>query len=115
MDIVLLFVLIAGLIRFWAEAMRAREQVLMRCRRVCEEMNVQLLDQTVALASLKLGRGVDSRLQLQRRYVFEFSISGSDRWRGTAELCGQLIESIHMEHPDGPIIFSDDSVDAQRS
>lgn len=105
MNILLLLAVIAGLIGFWIEATPAREQMLRSCRRVCEEMNVQLLDQTVALARLRLDRGLDGRLLLRRRYAFEFSISGADRWRGTAELRGRHIESIHMEHPDGPVIF----------
>lgn len=80
-----------------------------RCRALCEELNVQLLDQTVGLAKLSIARGEQGQLQLRRRYAFEYSIKGTDRWRGTAELCGRRIESIHMEHPNGPIIVRDES------
>jgi hypothetical protein len=109
MDVLLLSVAIAGLVWFWADSARAREQMLARCRALCEDLNVQLLDQTVGLARLSLVRGAQGRLQLRRRYAFEYSVNGADRWRGTADLRGRHIESIHMEHPDGPVIVNESS------
>lgn len=106
MDILLWLAVIAGLVWFWADSARAREQMLKRLRRLCQEMNVQLLDETASLARLTLGRGVEGHVQLRRRYTFEYSISGVDRWRGTAELRGRYIECIHMEHPNGPVIVA---------
>ena len=116
MDMLLYFAAIAGLIWFWADSARAREQMLKRCRYLCAEMNVQLLDDSVGLAKLALGRGAQGHLQLRRWYAFEYSTEGADRWRGTAELRGRHIESIHMEHPDGPVIVSDGvGAEARRS
>jgi len=105
-EILLLLALIGGLVWLWWDSARAREQTLRRCQRLCNELNVQLLDQTAGLVRLSLGRGLAGHVQLRRRYGFEYSIDGADRWRGTATLLGQHIEGIHLDHPDGPIIVS---------
>lgn len=99
--------LIAGAVWFWIGSMRAREQTLARARRVCEQMNVQLLDQTVALSRLWVRRDSHGRLRLWRWYSFEFSTSGADRHRGAASLLGDQIQFVRLEHPQGPIIIPD--------
>lgn len=105
-DVLLLLALIGGLVWLWWDSARAREQTVLRCQRLCNELNVQLLDQTAGLVRLSLGRGLAGHVQLRRRYGFEYSIDGTDRWRGTATLLGQHVEGIHLDHPDGPIIVS---------
>jgi hypothetical protein len=107
LNALLLLALVAVLVWFWADSARAREQVLNRCRTLCREMNVQLLDQTVAVSSISLARTGRGNLHLRRRYTFEYSITGADRWHATAELHGRRLEAIHMEHPDGAIIIED--------
>jgi hypothetical protein len=107
LNTLLLLTLIAALVWIWADSARAREQALSRCRSLCRELNVQLLDQTVALAKISLARTEYGKPCLWRRYAFEYSITGTDRWRGTAELRGRRIETIHMEHPEGAIIMED--------
>jgi hypothetical protein len=104
MEILLCFAAIATLVWFWADSVWAREQMLRRCRALCGELDFQLLDQTIGLVKLDLGRGAQGHVQLRRWYAFEYSVNGKDRWRGMAELRGRHIESIHMQHPDGPII-----------
>lgn len=107
MEILLLSGVLAGLVWFWADSTGAREQMLARCRLLCEDMNLQLLDQTVSLVRLRPARGEQGSAQWRRWYAFEYSVDGSDRWRGLARLCGRRVESIHMEHPSGPIIIED--------
>lgn len=109
MEVPLLLALIGGLVWLWWDGARAREVTLSRCQRLCGELNVQLLDQTIALVKLSLGRGAAGHVQLRRRYGFEYSIDGTDRWRGSANLLGDRIESIHLDHPDGAIIVKNDA------
>ena len=104
MDILLTLAIMAALIWFWVDSMRAHEVALKRCTSMCSEMDVQLLDQTVRLVRLRLGQDGGGRIQLRRFYVYDFSTDGQDRWFGVAILLGQNIEYIHMEHPQGPII-----------
>ena len=108
LDTLLLLGLLAGLVWFWADSARAREQMLERCRSLCDELNLQLLDQTVSLEKLRLGRGPHGNVELRRWYVFEYSTDGADRWQGNAQRQGREVTFIHMAHPQGPIIIRDD-------
>jgi hypothetical protein len=96
---------IAGIVWFWAHSLWIRERVLRHCARTCKQMNVQLLDQTVALSRLALDRDPQGRLSLRRWYVFEFSTDGGDRCKGCVGLLGSRIECVRMEYPGGPIIM----------
>ncbi len=107
LDTLLLLGLLAGLVWFWADSARAREQMLKRCRSLCEELNLQLLDQTVSLKKLRLTRGPHGNVELRRWYAFEYSIDGADRWQGSAQRRGREVTCIHMAHPQGPIIIRD--------
>jgi hypothetical protein len=108
LDTLLLLGLLAGLVWFWADSARAREQMLRRCRSLCEELNVQLLDQTVSLEKLRLARSLHGNMELRRWYAFEYSTDGADRWQGSAQQRGREVTSIHMAHPQGQIIIRDD-------
>jgi hypothetical protein len=97
--------LIAALIWFWSDSLRARERTLRACATACEQLNVQLLDQTVSLSRLGIRRDAHGRLQMRRIYAFEFSIGGGGRWHGHAVLLGQNVEYVQLDHPDGAIIL----------
>ncbi len=108
LDALLLLGLLAGLGWFWADSARAREQVLERCRWLCEELDLQLLDQSVSLEKLRLARGPRGNLELRRWYAFEYSIDGVDRWPGSAHRQRPEITSIHLAHLQDPIVIRDD-------
>ncbi len=83
----LLLLAIALAIWIWMDALGARERAIRYGRELCREAGVQLLDQTVSLTRMRLGR-VDGLPTLIRRYGFEISMDGSDRHRGHLELRG---------------------------
>ena len=60
-DVVALFALAAGVL-FWVDTLRARERAVAAGRAACRRYGVQLLDDTVAFAQLRLARGDDGRL-----------------------------------------------------
>jgi hypothetical protein len=103
----LALILIAAIAWFWSDSLRARENMTAACARICQDMQLQFLDETVALARLRLARGPDGNLAWRRLYVFDFSKSGDDRWKGRAQLVGRRVESIHLENPQGITILSD--------
>jgi len=103
---VILLVLIAGAVWFWASSTRAREVTLQQCTRACQAARVQFLDQTVALSRLRMARDVRGRLVLQRWYSFDFSTDGYNRYRGSAAVLGAHVEFVRLEHPDGPFIMT---------
>ncbi len=97
----LLIALLAVTVWAWVDALRAREAALRACRRTCERHELQLLDETVALRRLRLGRGADGRVRLRRHYGFEYSERGDERRQGEAVLLGRHIESVRGDWIEG--------------
>ena len=90
----LLFALLAW---FWFDTMQAREQAIVIGKRHCLQDGLQLLDETVSLASLKLRRNRDGQATFRRVYEFEFSDNGDNRRVGSITLLGRVAESIQLE------------------
>jgi len=85
------------LIVFWLESMRVNEIARLIGARICKENNVQFLDDTVHLSSLRIGKNSYGQFKLLRKYKFEFTNSELHRYGGELTLAGkQLIES-HMD------------------
>lgn len=100
-----LLLVIAAVVWFWMEALRARERVLRVCASACKQMDVQLLDQTVSLSRLSLRRGASGKLRFARTFGFEYSTNGADRWPGRALLLGRRVESVQLDRADGVLIL----------
>lgn len=88
---------------FWLDSMRAREAALLVVRRACTRNDVQLLDETVALVKLRLGRDVTGHVGWRRRFRFEFSNEGDNRSSGEVELLGRRVTALHLEM--GPFVL----------
>jgi hypothetical protein len=56
-----------------------------------------MLDEYVALNSIKLKRDRSGKIQLQRLFTFEFSSTGDERYNGTLLMLGQRVDSVYME------------------
>lgn len=89
---------------YWQDSLRSREFALKKCRSLCEEHNVQLLDQSVHVARLRLGKTSRHNLFIRRFYAFEFSIGGIDRHHGVAVVSRDRMEYLSLLHPEGEII-----------
>ncbi len=103
----LLLALVIGSAWFWSDSLKARERMLETCARLCRDSRLQFLDETVTLASLRLGRSAAGWPQFIRLYLFEFSGTGQDRWQGRATLAGQRVISVQFERPEGLTILGD--------
>jgi hypothetical protein len=102
-----LLALVTGGGWFWSDSLKARERMLETCARLCRDSRLQFLDETVTLASLRLGRSDTGWPQFTRLYLFEFSGTGQDRWQGRATLAGQRVLSVQFERPEGVTILGD--------
>jgi len=92
----------AALGGFWLDSARAREIAIGICQTVCEQYQVQFLDQTVALHRLGL-RWPRRGLCFRRVYRFDFSEEGVGRRTGYLVMIGQDLQEISLglpEHPD---------------
>jgi hypothetical protein len=89
--------LLAGSVWLWFASLARRETAVDAARRACIAEGVQLLDDTVALASLAPRRGDNGMLRLQRIYRFEFSDTGNNRLRGSITLLGAAVQALYLE------------------
>ena len=90
----------AGFLSFamlWWNAQGAKQRALESTRAYCKRMDLQLLDDVVALRGFWFKRDRGGRLHLWRSYNFEFSSTGSERYQGRIILLGFSVESIELE------------------
>jgi len=96
-----LFLAALGLIGWaWHSSRTAHERVVTIARTVCHDLDVQLLDDTVALRRLRMYWRRHG-FELIRTYRFEFSTDGARRDSGDVALNGLRLEWVRIEHPDG--------------
>jgi hypothetical protein len=97
----LLFVALAGAVGwYWLSGTRVRELAIMAARRSTEMSDLQLLDQSVALAKVSMSRDREGRWRIWRQYRFEFSRDGVTRESGQIIMLGQRLEAVMVaEHP----------------
>lgn len=88
---------LAGLAWLWVDSLRAREGAVDAARRACASDGVQLLDDTVMLASLHVARVGSGPLVLHRVYHFEFSDTGNNRLAGAVTLAGARVDMLYLE------------------
>ena len=81
----------------WWRGQQAKERALRHVRRYCEELDIQLLDDNIALRAVWLKRDASGRLSFWRRYHFEFTSTGDERYSGRIVTLGSAVTSIDLE------------------
>jgi len=99
-SLLLLLSLLGAVVWFWQDSLVARELAHSASVRACRQYGVQLLDDTVALDSLWLRRNGTGQIRLERRYLFEFTESGTSRQRGVVVMLGRRTEVLAMDGGD---------------
>ena len=97
MNEILLLLVLVFVLWFWRDSLKAREQAIMICRRACDQIHAQLLDDTVALAKLRLCRTKRGTMALCRVYGFDFTLDGEHRRSGSVSMRGQGIEDLVLD------------------
>jgi hypothetical protein len=87
---------LGGLAWLWFDSLKARDAAIRATRAACDSESLQLLDDTVAIISLWLGRNDDGRVMLRRVYAFEFSNTGDNRRSGSVTILGHHIVAINL-------------------
>lgn len=90
----------------WFDSLKARETALRAARAACAADGYLLLDDTVAIASLKPARNDEGRLQLQRSYDFEYSDTGNNRITGGIVLLGHRVTMLNVGSRDGGNVYT---------
>ena len=87
-----------GLLAYsWWHGRGLKDGALRAVKQHCDEQDLQLLDQTLILSSFRPQLSRDSLLCLRRRYRFEFSSTGDERYQGIITLEGKRIKSIDLD------------------
>lgn len=85
-----------ALISFWWQGDKVKSLALQYLYDYCRKQDLQLLDQTIVLKSVWPRRGETGSLQLRRRYGFEFTSTGEERYQGLIELSGRRLQRIEV-------------------
>jgi len=90
-------ILVLGAIAaLWLDSIKVREAAVNAAKAACAAEGLQFLDDTVAIAALKLVRDDRGRLKLQRTYEFEYSDTGDNRIRGSVLLIGRRVVILNL-------------------
>lgn len=90
----LISILAMALVVFWYSGRAAAETATVIGQRACARAGVQWLDQSVHLLAIRLRRGPDGWLGLERHYGFEYSTGGEDRHAGRIVLHGRRLTAL---------------------
>jgi len=91
--VILLFALIFW---YWYDSLRANELATRSAKQTCQRQNLQFLDGTVALQSVRLFRCPAGHLCLKRTFQFEYSSDYDSRMTGFIIMAGSQIESMGL-------------------
>jgi hypothetical protein len=94
---VLLLAFLAALTWLWWDSLQSREVAVAAARAACVAEGLQFLDETVGIAGIKPARNNNGRLQLQRRYDFEFTDTGAHRMKGSIVILGIRVVLIDLQ------------------
>jgi Protein of unknown function (DUF3301) len=90
-------ILIAAGAFLWLDRLRVRERAVQAGRKACERYSVQLLDDTVAFARMRLARDDEGQLTIARTYTFEFTETGNNRRQGAIMMLGHQLVDLQLE------------------
>ncbi|TAK61677.1 DUF3301 domain-containing protein [Methylobacter sp.] len=93
----ILIALLLGAYLYWFNGQQVKEVALKAVRANCLNLEVQMLDEYVALNSIRLKRDQAGKIRLRRIFLFEFSSTGNERYNGVCIMLGRRVESIQME------------------
>ncbi|MEQ1637104.1 MAG: DUF3301 domain-containing protein [Methylococcales bacterium] len=88
--------ILAGLC-YWASAKAIQEFAHQAVKARCQHLQLQMLDDYVALQHIRIKRDAQGRLKMLRTYGFEFSSTGNERYHGLIVLAARQVQSIHFE------------------
>jgi len=94
--------LIATLAWLWLDSLKSREIAVSEARTACASEDLLLLDDTVAIQHLGVGRDGESGLRIRRVYGFEYSTTGNDRWTGSVVMLGGRVLVVNLARPGAP-------------
>jgi hypothetical protein len=95
MDTVLILMILAfPAALFWSSSRAAAELAIRYGQRACAKAQVQWLDQSAHMVGIKLRRKPSGWLGWERKFHFEYSQNGDDRYVGHVTLLGSQLVNL---------------------
>lgn len=88
--------ILGALAWLWFDSIGVREIGIRTAKAACAADGLQLLDDTVSFAGLRLERDDDGQVALRRVYAFDFSDTGDNRRRGSVVLLGRRVLVVNI-------------------
>jgi len=82
---------------YWLRARELKDHILKYAAKHCDELSLKLLDESVVLKQFKPARTAQGGLAIKRRYEFDFTSTGEDRYQGEIVVVGRHIEHIKLD------------------
>ncbi len=95
-NIILLFVTGFVLI-YWWQSGEYKGCALSLAGQHCQQLGIQLLDQSMVIKGYWPVRSPRGQWLIRRRYGFEFTSTGQQRYQGTVVLIGFRLDSIELD------------------
>jgi len=92
-------VLLAAIAWLIWDSLKAREAAVVASRAACAAEQLQFLDDTVMIQSVRPMRNDEGNLRLRRVYGFEYSESGDNRRKGSVVMVGDRVIVLNLELP----------------
>lgn len=87
---------LCGTAWFWHDTLGAREQANATALETCRSTGATLLDGTVAFRALRIVRTAGG-LQIERTYVFDYSLDGMTLHQGFVVMAGRRVEAVGLQ------------------
>lgn len=84
-------------IAYWWDAYGIKQMALGIVKARCKTLDLQLLDEGLVLRKLALRRDGCGRVRMERKFSFEFTSTGDQRYRGVIILLGRSLEHFDLE------------------
>jgi hypothetical protein len=82
---------------YWSSAIIVQEHAYHAVKQHCQLLQLQMLDDYVAFNTIIGKRDSQGLLRFMRRYHFEFSATGNERYNGAITLVGRKTFKIQLE------------------
>jgi len=94
---IVLMALGAFILHYWWQSGEYKNRALALALQHCQQLNLQLLDQSMVIRSYWPVRDTQGRWRIRRRYQFEFTSTGHQRYSGNLVLMGFKLDSMNLE------------------
>ncbi len=94
---IILLALLGFILHYWWQSGEYKGRALRLASQHCQQLGLQLLDQSMVIKGYWPMRLQSGSLVIRRRYNFEFTSTGQQRYCGKLVLLGFKLESIELE------------------